>query len=131
MPKTPRPLSPHLQVYRLKFHMVLSGLHRITGMVMGLGALIMVWWVWALSSGPEAYETFIAAALHPLGRLVLFGFSFSLIYHACNGIRHLIWDTGSGFEIKTVNASGAVVVFAATVLTIAVWVFAYMRAGLI
>jgi len=129
MSKTPRPLSPHLQVYRLKFHMVLSGLHRITGMVMGLGTLIMVWWVWALASGAEAYATFEAAAIHPLGRLVLFGFTFSLIYHACNGVRHLIWDTGRGFEIKIVNASGMVMVAVATFLTIAVWVFAYMQAG--
>lgn len=124
-----RPLSPHLQVYRLGFQMVLSGLHRITGTALGLGTLIMVWWAMALASGAEAYAVFEGVMVHPLGRLVLFGFTFSLIYHGLNGIRHLVWDAGRGFEKEAVRASGLLVVALTVFLTVAVWVFAYMQAG--
>ncbi len=129
MPHNKRPLSPHLQVYRLGFQMVLSGLHRIAGTALGLGTLIMVWWAMALASGAEAYAAFEEAMVHPLGRLVLFGFTFSLIYHALNGIRHLVWDTGRGFEKEAVKASGLLVVVLTVLLTVTVWVFAYMQAG--
>ncbi|MCH7807346.1 MAG: succinate dehydrogenase, cytochrome b556 subunit [Proteobacteria bacterium] len=129
MPNKKRPLSPHLQVYRLGFQMVLSGLHRIAGMALGLGTLIMVWWAMALASGAEAYAVFEGVMVHPLGRLVLFGFTFSLIYHGLNGIRHLVWDTGRGFEKEAVKASGLLVVALTVLLTVAVWVFAYMQAG--
>ena len=92
MPNKKRPLSPHLQVYRLGFQMVLSGLHRIAGMALGLGTLIMVWWAMALASGAEAYAVFEGVMVHPLGRLVLFGFTFALIYHGLNGLRHKAGD---------------------------------------
>lgn len=129
MSKRPRPLSPHLQVYRLKFHMILSGLHRISGMALGLGALILVWWATALATSERYYEFFESLMIHPIGRLVLFGFSFSLIYHALNGIRHLLWDTGRGFEKGQVKTSGIIVIILTIILTVAVWVLAYLQAG--
>ena len=129
MPNTKRPLSPHLQVYRWELHMVLSILHRASGLVMGLGLLLLAWWAWALASGEEAYETFQAYAFHPLGRLVLFGFTYALAFHALNGVRHLFWDIGQGFGLKEVRRSGFLVVFLSIVLTIAIWVLAYYQGG--
>lgn len=124
-----RPLSPHLQVYKLKFTMVLSGLHRITGMVMGLGTVLLVWWLVTLATGRDYYEFYMGLVAHPLGRLVLFGFTFSLIYHALNGVRHLFWDIGRGFEKVDANRSGMVVVALTAIFTVSAWVFGYMQVG--
>lgn len=129
MSKRQRPLSPHLQVYRLKFHMIMSGVHRISGLALGLGTLILVWWATALATSREYYEFFEGWMVHPIGRLVLFGFSFALIYHALNGIRHLLWDTGRGFEKTEVKRSAIIVIVLTIILTTAVWVLAYMQAG--
>jgi len=129
MPKNPRPLSPHLQVYRLKLHTVMSGLHRITGLSLGLGGILLAWWASALAGSKEYYEFFIDLLVHPLGRLVLFGFTFALLYHALNGLRHIRWDFGRGYEQSAVKQSGLTVIFMTLALTIAVWVLAYMQAG--
>lgn len=129
MPQPQRPISPHLQVYRWKLHMALSILHRITGIGLAAGLVLLVWWVSALATGREAYETFVACMVHPLGRLVLFGVTFALIFHALNGIRHLFWDTGQGFELTTVKRSGQAVVVLSVVLTLAAWALAYWQAG--
>jgi succinate dehydrogenase / fumarate reductase cytochrome b subunit len=117
-----RPLSPHLQVYRPQITSVLSILHRITGIVMSLGALLLAYWLLALASGPEAY----AGALEVLGSvpvmLILFAVSYCFFYHLCNGLRHLAWDAGWGFELPQVYASGWAVVIASLVLTLVFWV---------
>jgi succinate dehydrogenase / fumarate reductase cytochrome b subunit len=117
-----RPLSPHLQVYRPQITSVLSILHRITGVVMSLGALLLAYWLLALASGPVAY----AGALEVLGSvpvmLILFAFSYCFFYHLCNGLRHLAWDAGWGFELPQVYASGWAVVIASLVLTLVFWV---------
>ncbi len=124
-----RPLSPHLQVYRLIFTMVLSGLHRVTGVVLGGGVLLLVYWLIAAAAGPEAFATAQWAFSSWLGRLVLLGFTFSLFYHLCTGIRHLIWDAGWGLEKETLNITGIVVIVASTGLTLVAWVAGYMMRG--
>lgn len=117
---TQRPLSPHIGVYKFMYTMSLSILHRLTGCVATAGLLAFVWWLMALASGPEAYATAMRCLGSPLGKLLLVGFTFSFIYHFCNGIRHLVWDTGRGLERAQARASGAVVIVAAVVLTIVV-----------
>ena len=129
MSKRARPLSPHLQVYRLQLHMFMSGFHRITGLALGFGAFLLAWWATALATSEEYYEFFTGLMVHPIGRLVLFGFSFSLIFHALNGVRHLLWDTGRGFEKNEVNTSAIIVIVLTFILTGVVWVLAYMQAG--
>lgn len=116
-----RPLSPHLQIYRPQLTSVLSISHRLTGIVLALSLVLLVYWLVALATGDAAY----AAALSLLGawpaRLVLFLASFAFFYHLANGIRHLFWDAGRGFEIPQVYASGWAVVIAASVLTLSAW----------
>jgi len=117
-----RPLSPHLGVYKFMYTMSLSILHRITGCAAAVGFLLFVWWLMALASGPAAYASAMSALGSPLAKLLLVGFTFSFVYHFCNGIRHLVWDTGRGLERAQARRSGAVVVVAALLLTsAAVW----------
>ena len=117
-----RPLSPHLGVYKFMYTMSLSILHRITGCAAAVGFLLFVWWLMALASGPAAYASAMGALGSPLAKLLLVGFTFSFVYHFCNGIRHLVWDTGRGLERAQARRSGAVVVVAALLLTsAAVW----------
>ena len=124
-----RPQSPHLQIYRWPITMGTSILHRVTGFGLGLGTLILAWWLVAASMGPDAYATFQAAAFHWFGRLVLFGFTLALVYHMLNGLRHLSWDVGIGFKVPTANASGVVVYMLTVVLTVLIWVLAYRSMG--
>lgn len=124
-----RPLSPHLQVYRLKLHMLMSGLHRISGLALGFGALLLTWWAAALAASKDYYEFLTGLLAHPIGRLVLFGFSLALVYHMLTGIRHLIWDTGRGFDQETVAKTGPVILILAVVITVGIWVLAYAQAG--
>ena len=124
-----RPLSPHLQVYRPQLTSVLSIFHRMTGIALALGTLMLAWWLVAAASGPDAFETVQGFIGSIVGRLLLLGWTFALLYHLCNGIRHLMWDTGRGFEITTAYASGWLVVIAASVLTIVVWVLGYAALG--
>jgi len=124
-----RPLSPHLQVYRPQLTSVLSILHRITGIALAIGTLLLVWWLLAaaLGSGPFAVvQGFLASWI---GRLLLFGWSYALFYHLCNGIRHLFWDAGRGFDLKTAYASGWCVVGASVALTLIAWIWAYTAMG--
>jgi succinate dehydrogenase / fumarate reductase cytochrome b subunit len=119
---TQRPLSPHLGVYKFMYTMSLSILHRITGCVATVGFIAFVWWLMALASGPEAYAAAMRCLGSPLGKLLLVGFTFSFIYHFCNGIRHLVWDTGRGLERAQARRSGAVVILAALIFTaVVVW----------
>lgn len=117
-----RPLSPHLGVYKFAYTMSLSILHRITGVAAAVGFLALVWWLMALASGPDAYARAMACLSTPLAKLLLVGFTFSYVYHFCNGIRHLVWDTGRGLERAQARRSGGIVIVAALLLTaLVVW----------
>lgn len=124
MPASNRPLSPHLQVYRPQLTSVLSITHRATGVVLAIGLFVLVYWLAALAAGPEAFAAARGLLESWFGRIVLLGFSFCLFYHLCNGIRHLFWDAGLGFELKTVYASGWGVVGASLLLTALAWAIA-------
>lgn len=124
-----RPLSPHLQVYRPQLTSILSILHRLTGVALAVGTLLLIWWLAAAAAGGGAFDTMQMVIGSWIGRLLLFGWSFSLFYHLCNGIRHLFWDAGRGFELSTVAASGWAVVIVSGALTVAAWVWGYAAMG--
>jgi succinate dehydrogenase / fumarate reductase cytochrome b subunit len=125
----PRPLSPHLQIWRWTVTMASSILHRVTGVGLAMGTLLLAWWLVAVSAGPDAYDTFQTLAGHWFGRFVLFGFTLSLVYHLLNGVRHLFWDMGLGFDVKTATRTGQFVFAMSIILTLAVWVLAYAAMG--
>lgn len=125
-----RPLSPHLQVWRWHITMASSILHRATGVALYVGALIGAAWAISLAQGPEAYATFKHLMGSPLGKLVMFGLTLSFFYHLANGIRHLAWDTGHGFDVKTANATAVVAMAFAAAATVAVWAIAAMTGAL-
>lgn len=122
---TDRPLSPHIGIYKPQITSVLSILHRATGMFLCLGLVVFAWWVIALALGPEPYAAVRSALGSWLGRLLLFAWTFSFFYHLCNGVRHLFWDAGIGFELRTVQASGMAVVAASIALTVIAFGLAY------
>jgi len=124
MSKPVRPLSPHLQVYRPQLTSVLSITHRATGVALSIASLALVYWIWSLAAGPEHYRQAQFMFSTWYGQLVLLAASFSLFYHLGNGIRHLFWDIGQGFELDTVYRSGIAVVVVSVLLTIIVWVVA-------
>ena len=124
-----RPLSPHLQIYRPQITSILSILHRLTGVGLVVGAVLFAYWLAAAAYGPEAFVRANALLLSGFGRLVLFGLTFAFFYHLANGIRHLAWDIGLGYDMKTLNLTGIVVVAASIALTLASWVAAYVAAG--
>ncbi len=116
-----RPLSPHLQIYRLPLLAKMSILHRMTGVALAIGTLLLAYWLGSAAYGPAAYAQAIALIGSPIGYFALFGWTVSLFYHLCNGIRHLLWETGWGFELPQAYASGYVVLAATAVLTVASW----------
>ena len=116
-----RPLSPHLQVYRPQWTSVLSILHRITGVLLSVGTVLMVVWLVALANGEAAYGAMLQFMTNPLVLIALVGWTLALFYHLLNGIRHLTWDTGAMLELKPARASGWVVVALSVVLTAVVW----------
>ncbi|MBL8782059.1 MAG: succinate dehydrogenase, cytochrome b556 subunit [Alphaproteobacteria bacterium] len=126
-----RPRSPHLGIYRWPITMGTSILHRVTGVGLAFGTLLVAWWLVAASMGPESYDTFARVAGHWFGQLVLFGFTVALIYHAVNGVRHLFWDVGRGFKMHTANTSGIVAYVVTVALTLLVWLVAYRSMGVI
>jgi succinate dehydrogenase / fumarate reductase, cytochrome b subunit len=117
-----RPLSPHLQIYKPQLTSVLSFSHRATGVALAVGSIFLVWWLVAAVSGGGAFEAAQNFWGSWLGLLLLFGWSFSLFFHLCNGIRHLAWDAGYGFELKEAYASGWAVVAASGALTVIAWI---------
>lgn len=124
-----RPLSPHLQIYRWPVTMATSITHRLTGLALAAGTLLVAWWLIAIASGADEYDTFSWVARSPLGLLVLFGFVWSLAYHLLNGIRHLAWDSGFGFEVKTAERTGILVFALSIVIAIGVFAYAYAEKG--
>lgn len=125
-----RPLSPHLSIYKPQLTSVMSILHRATGVYLAVGLLPLVYWLIAVAAGPDTYAQAQTLFGSFLGQLLLFSWSFALFYHLCNGIRHLFWDAGYGFEIKTVYTSGYLVWVAAFLLTAGAWFLAYLRGTL-
>lgn len=124
-----RPLSPHLQVYRPQYTSMISIFHRITGVGLWVGTLLLVYWLVAAAIGAEAYETARDLIGSFLGRLCLFGWTVALFYHLCNGIRHLVWDIGVGLELRTSFYSGMAVLAGTVILTLVTWVAGYAAMG--
>ncbi|MCP5410929.1 MAG: succinate dehydrogenase, cytochrome b556 subunit [Alphaproteobacteria bacterium] len=131
IPQTPpaktRPLSPHLTIYRWPVTMMTSITHRATGIAMAVGMLILAWWLVSISNGPEGFDSFHAVMDTPLGLLVLFGLTWSLAFHLCNGIRHLAWDLGYGFSKPGARQASIVVI--AVSLVVAFVIFAIIWTG--
>jgi len=126
-----RPLSPHLTIYRPMLSMMMSIVHRMTGVALYAGSLLLAWWLLAVAAGPNAYATFQSVASSFIGRVVLFGYTWALIHHMLGGVRHLIWDTGRGLGdaerewLVRANLVGSIV------LTIILWIVGgYLMGGL-
>jgi len=119
-----RPLSPHLQVYSWQITMVMSILHRATGVALTVGAFGLAWWLVSMATGGEIAARAMACVSSPVGMVLVFGFSLALVYHFLNGIRHLLWDAGRGYDIPSVYKSGYTVVVLTVVLTAAIWFLA-------
>lgn len=122
MARHERPLSPHLDVYRWEISNTLSILHRATGVMLSFGAIALVGWLMSVVAGPQAYAALNGFFAGPIGGLMLFGWTFCFFYHLCNGIRHLAWDTGRGFEKERARMTGWLVVVVAIVMTLGVWI---------
>jgi len=127
--KRPRPLSPNIQNYRPQLTSVLSILNRITGNVLSVCGVVLVIWLVAASTGPHTYDAVQGAIASWIGQVVLFGATFAFFLHLCGGIRHLVWDTVHGFELRSIYASGWTVVAASVVLTVVAWVASLFMAG--
>ena len=127
--KRPRPRSPNVQIYRPQLTSVLSVLNRIKGIVLSLGAIVLVVWLLAAAAGPEAFSVVQGAIATWAGQIVLFVFTFAFFLHLCGGIRHLVWDTVHGFELRSIYISGWVVVIASVALTLTAWVISLLIAG--
>lgn len=120
-----RPLSPHLQVYRMTTTMLMSIVHRITGTALYFGTLLLIGWLLAVAGGPETFDMAQAVFGSWFGLLVLLGFSWTLIHHAIGGVRHLVWDTGAGLGPKSREAWGLATIIGSVVLTAALWAGAF------
>lgn len=121
-----RPLSPHIQVYRWPLSMALSILHRVSGVALGVGTLLLTWWLVAAVSSDDVFDRAQWFMGSPIGLLLLFGWSVALIFHFFSGIRHLVWDAGFGFDAPAYNTSGWAVLIATGVCTVLVWVVGLM-----
>lgn len=128
-PKRPRPLSPNIQIYRPQLTSVLSIANRISGVALCLYAVALVGWLVAAAAGPHAYSTAQIFIDSRIGRLLLFGCTFSFFLHLCGGIRHLFWDAGYGFELRAIYASGWMVVLASSTLTLLSWILSLVLGG--
>ncbi len=123
-----RPISPFMlgSAYRFQMSSLTSILHRITGVALGAGTLLFTAWLVCAAAGDSAFSVIQAILASPIGLLVLFGFTLALFYHFCNGIRHLAWDAGKGFELPAMHRNGTLVFAATIVLTLAFWVIAFL-----
>jgi succinate dehydrogenase / fumarate reductase cytochrome b subunit len=130
-PATPRrrPLSPNIQIYRPQLTSVLSILNRITGIFLSACAVVLVVWLVAAAWGPQTYAPVQAAIASWIGQIVLFVATFALFLHLCGGIRHLVWDTVHGFELRSIYISGWSVIAASVVITVAAWVASASMGG--
>jgi succinate dehydrogenase / fumarate reductase cytochrome b subunit len=128
-PKRARPLSPHIGIYKMMLTFVMSGFHRVTGFVLYFGILLLVWWLIAVASGPNAYADFEWFVGSLIGRLILFGYTWALIHHTLGGVRHLIWDTLHGFEPAEREMLALATIVGSVSLTLFVWVIGYLAMG--
>lgn len=129
MTRDDRPLSPGLQIYRPQLTSVLSIIHRSTGVALSIGSPLLVYWLIMAAAGPQAYSTLHVLLASWLGLALLLGWTFSLFFHLCNGIRHLFWDAGYGFDLQTIYASGWTVVAVSIALTLIVWIISVGMKG--
>lgn len=120
-----KPLSPDLQIYRPQLTSVLSITHRVTGVALSVGSPLLVCWLIAAAAGPSSYIRLHFFLTSWLGLAMLLAWTFSLFFHLCNGIRHLFWDVGYGFELWTIYASGWAVVAVSIVLTLTAWIISF------
>lgn len=116
-----RPLSPHLSVYRWPITMTMSILHRATGVAMSVGFIVLAGWLFDAAAGAETYAAFVTSMDSMIGKLLLIGWSFAFFFHLANGIRHLVWDSGRGFEKSTANASAWIVLVLGVAMTALFW----------
>lgn len=124
-----RPISPHLQIYRPQLTSLLSVTHRGTGIFLSIGTIMLVYWISAIADGPQSYADVQSYLGSIIGRLLLLGWTFSLFFHLCNGVRHLFWDVGLGYELKTTYASGWITLIVSVVLTVMSWLSGYHQLG--
>jgi succinate dehydrogenase / fumarate reductase, cytochrome b subunit len=124
-----RPISPHLQIYRLTLTFVMSGLHRISGIVLYFGSLLLAWWLIAIASGPNAYANAQWLMGTIIGRLVLLGYTWALIHHALGGVRHLIWDTIHGLEPNEREWLARATIVGSLGLTAILWIIGGLIGG--
>ena len=117
------PLSPHLQIYRWHISSLLSITHRISGVINLLALILIFFWLIFLSLGENNYQSFLLIINSFVGKFILIGFTWSMSFHLLSGIRHLVWDLGYGFEIKTANITGVIVIISSLALTIIFWLF--------
>jgi len=117
------PLSPHLQIYRWHISSLLSITHRISGVINLLALILIFFWLIFLSLGENNYQSFLLIINSFIGKFILIGFTWSMSFHLLSGIRHLVWDLGYGFEIKTANITGAIVIISSLALTVIFWLF--------
>jgi succinate dehydrogenase / fumarate reductase cytochrome b subunit len=126
-----RPISPHVGIYRKQITSFLSILHRLTGVALYVGTLLIIAFLVVVAYFPLEYQTLHAYLASPLGKTVLFGWTYAFFFHLLNGIRHLFWDIGKGFEIPTVNKTGWLVVIFSLLFSVASWFIAYQNAGIL
>lgn len=127
--KRPRPRSPNIQIYRPQLTSVLSILNRITGIVLSACAVVLVLWLVAAATGPRAYIIVQAAIGSGIGQILMLGASFAFFLHLCGGVRHLVWDTAHGFELRSIYISGWAVIAASIALTVAAWAISFSMGG--
>ena len=117
-----RPLSPHLQIYKPLFTMVMSILHRITGGALYVGTLLVVWWLVAAASGPEYFDFANGIMGSFVGRVVLFGYTWALLHHMLGGVRHFIWDTGAMLDVPRAQMLAKLTLAGSLTLTLTIWI---------
>ena len=120
-----RPLSPHLQIYRPMLTMIMSIMHRITGVALYLGVVLLVWWLLAAATSDEYFETAQRCFGSWFGRLILFGFTWALLHHMLGGLKHLLWDTGRGYGLGTIEWLARGTLVGSILLTILLWIIGY------
>ena len=128
-PSVERPLSPHLGIYRMQINMVMSIVHRITGGALYFGTLLLAAWLTSAALGADAFAFVNGLFAHPLGKFVLFGYSWALLHHMLGGIRHLIWDTGRAMSPKAADTLGWLTIVGSVALTALLWLVALSQRG--
>ena len=131
MNETSRPLSPHLTIYRWPITMMLSILHRGTGVALSVGLIALVVWLQSIAAGEESYQVVMGWMDTLASKALLLGWSYAFFFHLCNGIRHLFWDAGLGFEVRHANPAAWFVLVASILMTVAYWLAFQVAGGVI